>query len=281
MEQRSITVFCLIDDYLKLADIRDDVRAKISNSEILLIGYLAVNDFNGNYYKAHGYTQDMKLVKSIDYTRFLRRLLKIRHVVEKIFLFLGEIFKRLEGLAIYSVDSFPVEICQIPRVRCVRLWSDESLRGYNSSKGKYFYGIKVHMVVTTNKEPVMFYISKGSTHDIKAGYEYLPYLPKDSIVIGDKGYISQKLERFLKNFDITLLPIYRKNMQLTYAEEQQKGRIRKGVETAFSVITSKFGKVIKATTLGGFLTKLKLFIIAYSIDCFLKLSDDNQKLLFN
>ena len=48
-----------------------------------------------------------------------------------------------------------------------------------------------------------------------------------------------------------------------------KRKIRKGVETAFSVITAKFGKVIKATSIGGFLVKLKLFILAYSIDSFL------------
>ena len=41
-------------------------------------------------------------------------------------------------------------------------------------------------------------------------------------------------------------------------------RIRKGVETAFSMITDTFGKVIKATTIGGFLTKFRLFITAYA-----------------
>lgn len=60
-----------------------------------------------------------------------------------------------------------------------------------------------------------------------------------------------------------------------------KRRIRKGVETAFSIITAKFGKVIKATTIGGFLTKLRLFITAYAINCFLKLDDDKKALLFN
>lgn len=39
-----------------------------------------------------------------------------------------------------------------------------------------------------------------------------------------------------------------------------KRKIRKGVETAFSMITAKFGKVIKATSIGGFLTKLNSFL---------------------
>jgi hypothetical protein len=58
-----------------------------------------------------------------------------------------------------------------------------------------------------------------------------------------------------------------------------KRKIRKGIETAFSVITSKFGKAIKATSLKGFLTKLKLFIFSYSFDCFLKLDTKKQNLL--
>jgi len=58
-----------------------------------------------------------------------------------------------------------------------------------------------------------------------------------------KGYISSKLEEFLKKLNIKLSPIFKKSMQ----------------------------KVIKATSIGGFLTKLKLFLVAYSINCFLKL----------
>ncbi|MBA1438294.1 MAG: IS982 family transposase, partial [Epsilonproteobacteria bacterium] len=43
--------------------------------------------------------------------------------------------------------------------------------------------------------------------------------------------------------------------------------------------TGRFGNVIKATSIDGFLTKLKLFITAYSMDCFLKLSTEQQNQL--
>ena len=117
-------------------------------------------------------------------------------------------------------------------------------------------------------------------HDITASYEFLPTLPKNSIVIGDKGYISGKLESFLAQFGIELSALKRKNMEQD-PNHKSKRKIRKGVETAFSVITAKFGKVIRATSIRGFLVKLKLFILAYSIDKFLKLSSANQKLAFN
>ena len=34
MEEKIITVFCLVDDLLRVMDIKDDVRAKICNAEI-------------------------------------------------------------------------------------------------------------------------------------------------------------------------------------------------------------------------------------------------------
>ena len=280
MEQRIITIFYLIDEYLKTIGIKDDKRAKVSNSEILLIGYIAMEDFNGNYYKAYQYVREMKIVKMLEYTRFIRRINKLESVIEKLFLWLAELFKRLEGAQIYSVDSFPVELCQISREKRCRLYNDEKLKGFNASKNRYFYGFKVHMVVNTNKEPIFFYISEGSMHDVKASYHFLPFVPKNSIVIGDKGYVSDDLDNFLSKFGIKLSPIFRKNMKKDN-EYLIKRKIRKSIETAFSIITGKFGKVIKATSIGGFLTKLKLFILTYSFDCFLKLDKDKQNLLFN
>jgi len=106
------------------------------------------------------------------------------------------------------------------------------------------------MVVTTNQEPVVCYISEGSMHDTTASYKFLPNLPKNSIVIGDKGYISGKLERFLAQFGIELSTLKRKNMTKD-SLHKIKRKIRKGVETAFSVITAKFSKVIKATSIRG------------------------------
>ena len=136
------------------------------------------------------------------------------------------------------------------------------------------------MVVTTNQEPVSCYISEGSMHDTTASYKFLPNLPQNAIVIGDKGYISGKLESFLAQFGIELSALKRKNMKQDPAHKAKR-KIRKGVETAFSVITAKFGKVIRATSIRGFLVKLKLFLLAYSIDKFFKLSVAHQKLAFN
>ena len=81
-----------------------------------------MEDFNGNYYKAYQYGKEMKIVKILEYTRFIRRINKLESVIEKLFLWLAELFKRLEGAQIYSVDSFPVEVCQISKEKRCRLY---------------------------------------------------------------------------------------------------------------------------------------------------------------
>ncbi|CAA6823778.1 MAG: IS982 family transposase [uncultured Sulfurovum sp.] len=205
MEQRIITIYCLIEEFLKgTLGKEEHALSEISDSEVLFLGYLAVSDFNGNYAKAHYYGMGMKWVNKIEYSRFTRRINQLEREIEHFFLFLSELFKKLNGSQIYSVDSFPVEICQIQREKRSKLWRDVSLKGYNASKKKYFYGFKVHMVVTTNQEPISCYISEGSMHDTIASYKFLPTLPTNSIVIGDKGYISGKLEKFLAKFGIEL-----------------------------------------------------------------------------
>jgi hypothetical protein len=74
MEEKIIIVFCLVDDLLKSMNIQDDVRSKICNAEVLIMGYMAVRYFGGNYYNAHQFFMSMNPSYKIEYSRFIRRL---------------------------------------------------------------------------------------------------------------------------------------------------------------------------------------------------------------
>jgi hypothetical protein len=273
MDEEIITIFCLCDDLLKLQGVSDDVRSKMSHAEILTIGYMAVRYFGGNYRSAHKFFMSMHPSYPLDYSRFIRRINALHYVIDTLFYTLGQIFKKLDTCLVYSVDSFPVDICKLERSQQCNLYSHSNMKGYNASKNSFFYGFKVHMVITTNKEPICCYISYGNEHDVVAAKKYLPDISNNALVIGDKGYISKDTQHFLSTLGITLNPIYRSNMDTPHQQDEDyrlKRKIRKQVETVFSVITSRFGKTIKATSIDGFLTKLKLFITAYSLECFLK-----------
>jgi len=275
MEENIITIFCLVDDILKAIGKKDDSRAKICNAEILTIGYIAVRYFRGNYYNAHQLYLSMRPSYPIDYSRFIRRLNNLHYEIDYAFRVLSEVFYKTAQSNIYSVDSFPVEVCKIERAQSCNIYNHKDMKGYNSSKKRWFYGFKVHMVVTTDKEPIHCYISYANEHDATAAKKYLPAMQADTTVIGDKGYVSKPLKQLLEKFEINLNAIQRSNM----GEDKDyfiKRKLRKKVETVFSIITGRFGNVIKATSIDGFMTKLKLFITAYSMDCFLKLSDEKQ-----
>jgi hypothetical protein len=51
-----IGIFCIVDDVLKNLGLKDDVKAKASNSEILSIAILAFLFFGGNFKKALSYS---------------------------------------------------------------------------------------------------------------------------------------------------------------------------------------------------------------------------------
>jgi len=72
MDDKIVTIFCLIDDLLKAIGHEDDKRAKISNAEVLTIGYIAVRYFHGNYYNAHQFFMSMKPSYLIDFLTKLK-----------------------------------------------------------------------------------------------------------------------------------------------------------------------------------------------------------------
>ena len=56
MEQRMITIYCLIEEFLTgVKGKKEHKLAQISDSEVLFLGYMAMADFNGNYKKAYYY----------------------------------------------------------------------------------------------------------------------------------------------------------------------------------------------------------------------------------
>ena len=67
----------------------------------------------------------------------------------------------------YIVDSFPVAVCQnYKRFRC-KLFPGKKFHGYTAFKKPYFFGIKVHMIVSSKAIPIEFVFSLGSEADIR------------------------------------------------------------------------------------------------------------------
>ena len=69
----------------------------------------------------------------------------------------------------------------------------EAFRGYIVSKRRYFYGLRVHLVVSGRGEPVEFSLAAASEADIISLLKQLSLdLPEGSIIHADKGYTDMR-----------------------------------------------------------------------------------------
>ena len=143
------------------------------------------------------------------------------------------------------------------------------LRGYQASKKQYFYGFKVHLLVTAQGHPVEFFLSPGSLHDLEGLKRLSLDLPPGATLYGDKAYKDHKEEWLLQDAaGVRFLPLTRSNAKvplppclvyLAHIGRQQ-------VETAFSLMDRTMPKHIHAVSPLGFLLKLQAAVIAYAFD---------------
>ena len=104
---------------------------------------------------------------------------------------LGSVLKNINISTEYIVDSFPVPICDNIRSsrpskisRC-RIVNSEDYRGYIASKKRYFYGIRVHILATSDGIPVELSFLPGEAHDVRGLDVLYMDLPSNSYVYGD------------------------------------------------------------------------------------------------
>jgi len=53
------------------------------------------------------------------------------------------------------------------RIARAKIYQDEAFRGDIASKKRYFYGLKIHLMITGHGGPVEFFLTPGSTPDVK------------------------------------------------------------------------------------------------------------------
>jgi hypothetical protein len=275
MDDKIVATFCLCDDLLKAIHHQEDGQCQMNDAEIMTTALTASLFFRGNYesaralLKQHGYIPHM-----VSKSRFSRRLHRIKVLFIILFDLLGNIWKTLNTDAVYMIDSLPVAVCDNIRIRRSRIYSKEDFRGYQASKKRYFYGLKIHLMVTQDGQPVECLLTPGGFGDVDALKYYAYELPNGAIIYADKAYNDYEIEDLLKEVaHIELLPMRKKNSKralspsVTFVQSYH----RKRVETAGSLIEQLLPKSIHAVTSQGFELKVALFVIASSLNCYMNL----------
>jgi hypothetical protein len=280
VDTKVTATYCLTDEMLQASDHTEPWQRTFSDAEVLTTALVAADTFGGSFVKARaflksvGYMPDM-LSKS----QFNRRLHKAAPLLRLLFFMLAEVHKTRESEkaredgstdeSVYLVDSFPVAVCDNIRIDRCKLYEKEEYRGYTASKRRFFYGLKIHVLVTSSGDPVEVFFTPGNRNDTRALKQFDFDLPDGSTVHGDKAYNDYDFEDLLAEAaEINLSPLRKKNSK---RKESAPVRFlqhlrRKRVETAGSDLEKKLPASIHAVTSEGFELKTFLFVLSMSFD---------------
>ena len=248
----------------------------MSDAEVMTTALVAMLHWGGNYAKARKWLKNRQYIPTmLGKSRFSRRLNRLNHLVVSCFNLIGQSWKEVNPADSYAIDTFPLPVCDNIRINRAKIYQEEAYWGYIASKKRYFYGLKVHLMVTQQGEPVEFFITPGSGSDVKYLNQFDFDLPPGSTVYADKIYNAYLVEDCLQeDGDIDFSPFRKANSQRPDPAWKRflQHHYRKIVETSGSLIERLLPKHIHATNSAGFELKVILFVLPFSFDHLLKVA---------
>lgn len=204
--------------------------------------------------------------KLLERSRFNRRAKQLIWLVQIIREAMNQ---QISPDTIVVMDSFPLVLCQSIRNHKASIFNDWADIGFNASKKMWFYGFKVHMLVTLSGYILNYIVTPASVHDIKVAEELLDGC-RQSFVLADLGYLSQELKNNLEQKGYRLWTPWRQNM--TGAKQHNNWKLmamRRTIETRFSTLCKLFD-VEHTLTRGllGLQLQLEQTILAYNLNYF-------------
>lgn len=268
MDTRIIVVYCLCDDYLKSIGHREDAQVRLSDAEVMTIALVAALEYRGNFAAALRFLVAHKYLRaSLSRSRLSRRVHRVKGHFLVLFAHLAEVWKADNPAKVYALDTFPLAVCDNWRIRRCRLYQGAAFRGLITSKKRFYYGLKLHLMVTASGAPVEFFLTPAAVGDVSGLYDFDFDLPDGATVAADRAYNHYEMEDVLAAAGITLLPARKRKSKrpLTPPWTFLQQRYRKPVETTGSLLERLLPKSIHATSTAGFELKVVLFILALSI----------------
>jgi hypothetical protein len=270
MDDKILAMYCLWSDILKAIGHADNPQDKMSDAEVITTGLVAMMFLRGNFEAARALlSMPPSIPHRLSRSRLNRRLHRLKHVLLTLFDLLGYTWKQLNTESVYIIDSFPMTACDHDRIPRARLYQHQEYRGYIAGKTRYFYGLKLHLMVTKDGQPVECFLTPGSCSDVRALKTFQFDVPNGSDVYADKAYNDYELEDVLvEAADIHLSPIRKKHSTravppyITYLQHYH----RKMIEPVGSLIESMLPKTIHAVTAEGFELKVFLCVLAHSFN---------------
>ncbi|QJW89457.1 hypothetical protein HNV11_08715 [Spirosoma taeanense] len=103
------------------------------------------------------YMADKQGVLMLEKSAFNRHLHRLAHTLQVLLYYLADFFKALNLSGQYLIDSFPVAVCDNIRIGRSRLVEGQEYRAKIASKRRFFFGFRIQLVTTVDKQPVQFF----------------------------------------------------------------------------------------------------------------------------
>lgn len=280
-EDKVIEIYTLADDFCKFfsrelkkyqLDTTKTTRNyhrpnKLSDAEVITIlilfhlkGYRCLKKF----YLEHVciYMKGM-FPKLVSYNRFVELQ---QSVMLPLTIFLKEVLLG-ECTGISFVDSTPLRVCEQPRIHANKVFRGIATRG-RSSTG-WFFGFKLHLICNEKGELLNFVFTPANTDDRQL-LDYSSFMKNvKGKLVGDKGYLSQKLFERLFVDGIQMITKIKKNMKNSLMSVHDKILLRK--RAIIESINDELKNICQIEhsrhrSFGGFMTNALAALAAY---CFL------------
>jgi hypothetical protein len=215
-----LTIFCQVDDFCQVFEpklneqmLADGKRkriksSKMSRSEVMTIliafhrsGFRTLKTFYnsmiGVYYKG-------EFPALVSYNRFVELQ---RDALVLLGAFMQVRLGKCSGISF--IDSTKIAVCNNLRIKQNKVFKEIAKRGKTSTG--WFYGFKIHLIVSDSGELLAWQITLGNVDDRKPVEKMSRRLWGK--LFGDKGYISQELSKLLGEQNVQLVTKVRKNMK--------------------------------------------------------------------
>lgn len=263
-----VTSYVIIDDLLHAMAWQDDSRATVSGAEILTVALVAAKYFQNHHERALSVLSALNYVPKLSVSRFNRRLHHLRELLWQVTQVLGAL---LAQGSVFIIDTVPVPVCKLVRAKRCQKVQGPRFQGYCAAKQEFYFGWQLHLLCDAQGIPVSFELLPAQWDELTAVQDLLAGLPEGSIVVADKGYISDLDQQLSFIYGrVRLVPKQRRNMRGNTPEDTaliQHHRSR--IETVNSQLEKMGVQRLHARTNVGFSLKVLASLLALTFSNFL------------
>ena len=163
MDDKILAVYGVSADILNAIGHTEDPQQQMSAAEVITTGLVAMVCFRGNFAAARALLRmPRSMLRRLSRRRVNRRLHRLTDLFVMRCDLLGYTWKPLNTESVYGIDSLPIVVCDHDRIPRAKLYQHEAYRGCMASKQRYCYGLKVHLLVTKDGQPVECCLTPGA-----------------------------------------------------------------------------------------------------------------------